>query len=166
MKRLALASIALTLAAGCSKDEPVPESAFGGVTRSGKLDLELRDSAELALTARDRSLEVALTLSKGFGIAEAGERLLLLGEIEPFPEAELVLFVARGQHPALEGGPCAEQPISLALALEQRRNASYVAGSLTAYCGADVWQGTPARTPLRLSGSLPELGELHTPTAD
>jgi hypothetical protein len=155
MKRL-ISIMGLTLCLACGEDEQkdAPVTTLGGT-----LDLELRDQSNLELGLRGELLSATLTLTKGFGVAPAGEPIRGEGRIEAFPEAESKLAAAKFSLPAQAAGPCGAQPVSLALALHRGGDNAYVAGSLTPYCGAQIWHGTPARTPLRLSGLLPLAAE-------
>jgi hypothetical protein len=124
-------------------------------TIRAKLDLDIRDEANVVLERRGDTLDVAVTLSKGFGLVSDGARLSGHGRAEAFPEADMTLYTARFSLAPHAGGPCADEPISLALALERRGRNARLAGSLTPYCGKDVWSGVPARSPLRLSTPPP-----------
>jgi hypothetical protein len=141
----------LALAAACSKDDgdkqPDP------VTLNGTLDLEIRDTLEVGLVVRGERLTATILASSPFGVLPAGEKLGGEGRVEAFPEADATLYTARFSAPARAGGPCGAEPVALALSLHRGGAGAFVAGSLTAYCGAQS-HGTPARTPLRLSGSL------------
>jgi hypothetical protein len=123
-------------------------------TLSATLDLEIRDRAEVVLETTGERLRAKLTLTSGFGVAPAGELVSGDGFVEAFPEADATLYTARFSLPPA-AGPCGAEPVSLALSLHRSGKNTRVAGSLTAYCGADRWHGVPARTPLRLSGTLP-----------
>lgn len=151
MKRLVLLAL-LGLAVACGRDEesaPGPEPK----TLSATLDLELRDSADVALTLVGDRLHAELTLSNGHGVAPAAELIAGDGHVEAIPEAQATLYTARFSLPPTDG-PCAAEPVSLALSLHRAGDGSHVAGSLTAYCGKDRFFGVPARTPLRLSGQM------------
>jgi hypothetical protein len=148
-----IAILLIPLAGACSRDDdtrPQPEP----VTLSGSLDLEIRDRLDVTLTVRGETLAATLTPSSDFGVVAAGEPLSGDGRVEAFPEAEATLYTARFSAPARAGGPCGSQPVALALSLHRSGSGEMVAGSLTPYCGAQAL-GTPARTPLRLSGLLP-----------
>lgn len=143
------------LAIACANDDetktkPEPEP----ITLSGSLDLELRDKLEITLIMRGETLSATVTPSKDFGVFAAGTPLSGDGRVESFPEAESTLYTARFAAPGRAGGPCGAQALTLALSLHRAGTGAMVAGSLTAYCGAQS-HGIPARTPLRLSGLLP-----------
>ena len=149
--RLVLLSCALFVA-GChssSSDETKTEKIELG------LDVDIRNHADAVLTVDGDQLAAKLTLDRGFGVV-ADDQLELrgTGKLERFPEADVVLYTARFSRPAVSGGPCKDQPVSLALALHRRGAAARFAGSLTAYCGENVWAGLPARNPLRLAGTI------------
>jgi hypothetical protein len=144
------AAIFLALLALACEDEPEPARE----KLSGTLDVDIRDKAELSLSARGEALEVELTLTSGFGVAPSGTRLAGRGHVERFPEAEATLYTARFSLAPETRGPCGAEPVSLALALHARDGNPTYAGSLTAYCGPETWFGKPARPPLRLFGSL------------
>jgi hypothetical protein len=155
MKTLALLLAALALpacdAAG-TMGEPGPAPRPRTTVLTGDLDLDIRSQAHVALTVSGFHVTAALTLSKGFGVVTAplaGE-----GHVERFAEADLTLYTAQLDAPADPSGPCGAQPVSLALSLRRRGTDAHVGGSLTAYCGAATWHGTPARL-LRLAGDLP-----------
>jgi len=146
---LLLASLGAVLA--CEDSEaPSPE------TESFELDVDIRENAQVRVEKRGESLEVRLTISRGFGVAEDGATLRGSGRLERFPEADVTLYTAKLSAPAVSAGPCGSEPVSLALALHRRGTAKRVSGSLTPYCGKDVWSGVPARNPLRLSTTIPK----------
>jgi len=144
------AVLALGLVACESSDAGVADE-----TIRAKLDLDIRDRADLVLERRGERLDVAVTLGKGFGLVTDGTRLSGHGRVEAFPEADLSLYTARFSLAPHAGGPCKDEPISLALSLERRGRNERLAGSLTPYCGKDVWSGIPARSPLRLATPPP-----------
>jgi len=149
---LLTAMAALTLA-GCFTDDPLPAVARPQVLR-GELACDIRETAKVVVTLSGPDAEVAVTLTKGYGVAPVGSTLVAEGHVEAFPEAGMELFTTRFDAPADAGGPCGAQPVSLALSLHRRGKDAHVGGSLTAYCGKGVWHGVPARL-LRLSGDLP-----------
>jgi hypothetical protein len=152
MKRW-IAILLLPFAGACSRDgddTPKPEP----MTLAGTLDLEIRDQLEVVLVVRGQTLGATIEPSSGFGLLEPGQPLSGNGRVEPFPEADSTLYTARFSAPARAGGPCGAEPVALALSLHRSGSGDVVAGSLTGYCGAQSY-GTPARAPLRLSGSLP-----------
>ncbi len=151
MKRL-IVIMGLALIPACAEEEAKLPPA---TTLSGTLEIELRDQASVELVVRGEKLSATLTLPKGFGVAPAGEPIRGEGRVEAFPEVESTLYTAKFSLPEQAGGACGTQPVSLALALHRGGDNAYVARSLTPYCGAQIWHGTPARAPLRLSGSLP-----------
>lgn len=139
------------LLAGCGEAEVVSAK-----VETHELDVDIREHATLRLERRGESLKVRLTLSRGFGVLADGSTLSGSGRLERFPEAEVELVTAELAGPAQSGGPCGDQPVSLALSLHRRGAAPRLSGSLTPYCGKDVWSGIPARNPLRLSTTLPK----------
>lgn len=152
MRRLWVA-IALGCLPACHDGE---EGADSPRTEVLALDVDIRETAEARVERRGDALTVCLTLSRGFGVAADGAVLAGTGQLERFPEADVTLITAKLSSPPVSGGPCGAEPVSLALALHRRGSASRVAGSLTPYCGSDVWAGVPARNPLRLSTSAPK----------
>lgn len=155
MIRRPLAAMSIALLGACSPLEPtpIPASASPSLPMKGDLAVDIRETASLTLSGSD-ALDAALTLTKGYGVAPAGTELRGKGHVEDFPEAGSTLYSARFDAPADGAGPCHDQPVSLALSVFRRGNDAHVGGSLTAYCGKDVWHGLPARV-LRLSGDLP-----------
>ncbi len=155
MKPLVLLAAGAALLAGACNGQPEVTTPAATPT-SATLDLDIVYSADVKLAIRaDDTLDATLSLGKGFGVAPDGESLSGRGRVERFPETDLLLYTARFDVPAQSGGPCADQPVSLALALHRRGDNAHVSGSATAYCGASTWFGTPARAPLRLAGDLP-----------
>jgi hypothetical protein len=146
-----LALFAFAALAACGKN---PETVHQPVL-TATLDLEIVDSAEVHLSLHGDDLTATLTPDKGYGVMPAGKPLEGQGHVEHFPEANATLYTARFSAPADASGPCGNKPVSLALALHRDEDNARVQGSLTPYCGRDVWFGTPAHTPLRLSGDLP-----------
>ncbi len=143
--------LALTALSGCGKN---PETVHKP-SASGTLDLEITDSAKVGLSIHGDDLTATVTPNKGYGVMPAGKTLSGKGHVEHFPEADATLYTARFSAPADSSGPCKDKPVSLALALHRDEDNDRVQGSLTPYCGKDVWFGTPAHDPLRLSGDLP-----------
>lgn len=148
MKRCLLLLPLLALA-GCADGDEATKAEVEVL----ELDLDIRDHAQVRIERRGSALQVSLTPTRAFGVAEDGAKLMGKGTLERFPEADLLLFTARFSGVAVAGGPCGDQPVSLALALHRRGTAPRVSGSLTPYCGKDVWAGVPARNPLRLTTS-------------
>jgi hypothetical protein len=137
----------LALACGCT-DDAIPNSG----PLKGDLSVDIRDQAEVEIRGQGPALEATVKLSKGFGLAPDGAALTGKGREEAFPEAAMTLYTARFDAPPSDGGPCGGSPVSLALSLHMRKG-SRASGSLTAYCGAGVFHGEPARV-LRLAGDL------------
>ncbi len=152
MTRVALLYVVAACLAGatpaCGKDEQVATPQVAGT-----LALDIRDTLDVVVKGEGPDIEVTLTPSKGHGVAADGATLTGAGRIEAFPEAGGELMTARLDAAAVAGGPCKDQPVSLALSLYRREKNAHVGGSLTAYCGAGTFQGVPARL-LRLSGDL------------
>jgi len=122
----------------------------------GTLDVDIRDSVDVTLvpkTATDLDATLKFTTS-GFDLFDRTAPVKLALRVEDFPEAGLALYVGKLSLPPFPTGPCADQPVSLALALSRKERNDRVQGSLTAYCGAETYAGVPARV-LRLVGSLP-----------
>ena len=122
----------------------------------GTLDVDIRDSVDATLVphgATDLDATLAFTTS-GFDLFDHASPLRLPVHIEAFPEAGLTLYVGTLSLPPFAGGRCADQPVSLALALSRKEQNDRVQGSLTAYCGESTYSGVPARV-LRIVGSLP-----------
>lgn len=136
---------------GCVDETLAPVDA----TLRGTLTLELRDSAtiEIRLPPNDAPTTTTLTLAKGFGVAPAGVALTGAGTVERFPEASGTLYTAKLAADPQPAGPCGSEPISLALSLHRQGDNAVVHGGLSAYCGAERWQGRPRRV-LRLTGAL------------
>ena len=149
-------TLALALALGAASCSEPNQSATAGAQppRRGTLDLEIRDQAVVNISELANSVEVTVKLTKGHGVVADGAALTGAGRIARYPEADAVLYTARFDAPAVPEGRCGSEPVSLALSLHADADNSLVAGSLTAYCGADRWYGLPAREPLRLRGSF------------
>ena len=154
--RTVLAAIACVVlaCAACTPTEtvsPVPVPS----TTSGTLDLEIRGSAEITLTAlpgSDTQTTVVVTGAAAPHLLDDGTKLEGAGRFEPLPEAGTELFAAKLSLPADLAGPCGAKPRAVALSLVHRTAAPRFAGALTVYCGADHF-GIPARV-FRLSGTL------------
>ena len=154
--RTVLAAIACVVlaCAACTPTEtvsPVPVPS----TTSGTLDLEIRGSAEITLTAlpgSDTQTTVVVTGAAAPHLLDDGTKLEGAGRFEPLPEAGTELFAAKLSLPADLAGPCGAKPRAVALSLVHRTAAPRFAGALTVYCGTDHF-GIPARV-FRLSGTL------------
>ena len=120
----------------------------------GELSLELRDTAAVTITRTSGdAISVSLTASAGYDLLPADETLVGEGYIEALTEASATLYTARFEAPAQAAGLCAGEQVSLALSLHRPGDSDTVVGGISAYCGAGVWYGVPARV-LRLSGEL------------
>jgi hypothetical protein len=147
MKRLLFAVLLFCACADSTTTNPA------AVTFKGTLAVDIRGSADVTLAVRSPSeMDATVTLADGYGLAASGAPLTARGRIESFPEAAAwQLYTARFSSPPIAGGPCADKPVSLALALTRRDGNARVAGALTAYCGDATYAGVPARV-LRLTG--------------
>jgi hypothetical protein len=117
------------------------------------LALETKRVVQIVLTQTGDELQATVTPSEGFGVAVAEDALTGPARIDTFPEAGATLYTARLAGPAVSGGRCGDAPVSLALALHLDADATFIAGGLTPYCGADTWFGVPVIEPLRISGT-------------
>jgi hypothetical protein len=153
MIRPAALILLLISVSACWTDDapPAPPAKPGAVTLRGDLDVDIREKAQVKLVTQDGDLDASISLTKSFGVV--GGALHGKGHVEAFPEADSTLYTAHIDAPADPSGPCADQPISLALSLHRRGAGTHVGGSLTAYCGRGVWHGVPARL-LRFAGDL------------
>ncbi|MEO7328277.1 MAG: hypothetical protein ABI193_06850 [Minicystis sp.] len=158
MKQLLL-SLVLAGAAclsGCGQDEPItpvpqPKSF------QGTLDVDIRGHAVVTVTVLPNgvpSVELTVDSVNALRLLEATTKLSASGRMEAFPENDSSLITAKFAQPAVSGGPCGDQPVSLALSLHRRGTVTRVGGSITVYCGKDHFFGVPLRI-LRLSGELP-----------
>lgn len=116
------------------------------------LELEALEDVRVEITRTGDELEAAVTVSRGFGVAPVDEPIVGPARIDLLPEIGATIYVARLGVPAIPEGPCGDEPLSLALALHHDDDATFVAGGLTPYCGADRWYGVPPIEPLRISG--------------
>jgi hypothetical protein len=153
MTRVLFACACLAVA-GCEADDPQVSRPKPEIVDLA-LDVDIRSHADLRMTLRGDELEAELTVDAPFGVLPKDQWLRGKGRVEHFPEADMALYTARFSVPAVGGGPCQDQPVSLALALHRRGGAPRYSGSLTPYCGDDTWAGLPARQPLRLATSAP-----------
>lgn len=117
------------------------------------LALETTCVVEIVLTQTGDDLQASVTPSEGFGVAADGATLTGPARIDTFPEAGATLYTARLGGATVSDGRCGDAPVSLALALHLDADATFLAGGLTAYCGADTWFGVPIIEPLRISGT-------------
>jgi len=120
---------------------------------AGRLDLDIRWSADLVIRVVGKNLTVQLTPSDAREVVVAGVALEGAGTVHEFTEADAVLYTARFASPAVPGGRCGPEPTSLSLTLFRRGGNQHAAGGIAVYCGADTFSGIPARM-LRLSGVL------------
>jgi hypothetical protein len=155
MKRVLLLGVLFSLG-GCPANttpNPAPKAMIG------TLSVELRQTVDVSFTPRigQDGLDAVLAFGDGdFDVFDAHTTLRGSVTVESFPEAQLSLYVATFSAPARAGGPCGDQPMTLALSLERRQSNARVGGGLTVYCGASKASGVPARI-LRMSGDLPLL---------
>jgi hypothetical protein len=143
----------LVLACACACEDFEEKSPLSELHAT--LDLDIRDKAVVDLAINRDDIDAKIRLTKGFGVAPENSTLEGIGHVERFPEANLTLYTARFTTKGASDGPCADDFVSLALALHQRGNEPRLSGSLTAYCGAYTWHGIPARNPLRLATPPP-----------
>ncbi|MEZ4442824.1 MAG: hypothetical protein R3B72_27255 [Polyangiaceae bacterium] len=149
--------LCLIFLVACGSDQTTEPPAPKPV--EGTLSLELRDQLTITLTPPE-STKTTITLapSATYGLLAAGETTVE-GRVAPLPEANATLYTAKLDVPAQSGGPCGDEPISVALSLHrqglhrQGQNTTVI-GGLSAYCGAGRWHGVPVRV-LRLAGELP-----------
>jgi hypothetical protein len=120
---------------------------------AGRLDLDIRWSADVVIRVAGRDLTAKVTLSDAREVAVAGVVLEGMGNVHDFPEADAVLYTARFASPPVAGGRCGSEPSSLSLTLFRRGGNDHVAGGIAVYCGANTYSGNPARM-LRLAGLL------------
>jgi hypothetical protein len=128
-----------------------------GVEMAGRLDLDIRWSADVVIRVVGRDLTAKLTLNDARKVAVAGVALEGMGNVHDFHEADAVLYTARFTSPPVADGRCGSQPVSLSLTLLRRGGNDRVAGGIAVYCGADAYSGIAARM-LRLSGLLTARG--------
>jgi len=121
---------------------------------TGRLDLDIRWSADVEIRVTGPDLTAKVTLSDAREVAVAGVALEGTGNVHAFPEADAVLYTARLASPPVAAGRCGSEPVSLALTLLRRGTNGHVAGGIAVYCGANTYAGNPARM-LRLAGVLP-----------
>ena len=121
---------------------------------AGRLDLDIRWSADVVIRVVERDLTATVTLSDARAVAGAGVALQGVGNVHDFPEADAVLYAAKLASPPLADGRCGAEPSSLSLTLFRRGGNDRVAGAIAVYCGANTYSGIPARM-LRLAGVLP-----------
>ncbi|MBI3785748.1 MAG: hypothetical protein HY270_20335 [Deltaproteobacteria bacterium] len=124
-----------------------------GVEMAGRLDLDIRWSADVEIRVVGKNLTAMLTLNDAREVAVAGVALEGMGNVHDFPEVDAVLYTARFTSPPVADGRCGAQPVSLSLTLLRRGTNDHVAGGVAVYCGANTNSGTAARM-LRLAGSL------------
>ena len=122
---------------------------------TGTLDVDIRGSVDVVLAqSGEQAIDVTLSGWKdGYGLFDPQKPLTATGRIDRFPESPgWELYSARfAAAPAVPTGPCGAQPVSLAVSLARRDGNARVAGSVTAYCGADQYAGIPARV-FRVTG--------------
>ncbi len=118
------------------------------------LELEALEDVHVEFTRTGDELTATVTVTRGFGVVPVDEAIVGPARIDELPEIDATIYGARLGVPAIADGPCGDEPLSLALALHHDHDATFVAGGLTAYCGADRWYGVPPIEPLRISGHL------------
>jgi hypothetical protein len=170
------------LLCGCSTDLPAPPnlvdtsagdtvdpttavpSTSDGSTTAGpepvvvldvRLDLEMRESIDVQVATVGTAVEITIDASEDYGVVQG--TLVGPGRIDDYPELGAMLYTATFDGPAIPGGPCGDEPVSLALALhrpDDSDNSYIMAGGLTPYCGASQYFGVPAIEPLRIFGRI------------
>ncbi len=123
------------------------------VVLDATLDLELKDSIRVIVTATGNTTDVVIDPSRGFGLVTG--KPLGTGRIDAYPEADATVYTATFDGVAIADGPCGDAPVSLALSLHHDHDADVIAGGLTGYCGAGTFFGVPVVEPLRISGRVP-----------
>jgi hypothetical protein len=148
MKRF-LPALVLVWVSACDAEKEAP----GPI--EGTLQIEVLDTVDVRIEpAVGDAMQVTVTAPIGFGLMPEGTPLTADGFSEPIPETGDTLYTAKIAAPATPGGPCGDQPVSLALSLHRQGQNATVLGGISAYCGADTWYGVPARV-LRIAGPLP-----------
>jgi hypothetical protein len=120
------------------------------------LELETLEDVHVELTRIGDEHSATVVLSRGYGVAPDGDAVSGPARIDALPEAGATIYGARLAGPDVPGGPCGDEPVSLALALHHDDDGNFIAGGLTPYCGADVFYGVPPIEPLRISGRMPD----------
>jgi len=122
-----------------------------------ELDLEIEaiETVHVEVVRTGDIHEATLVASRGWGVAPDGEAVTGPARIDAYPEAGGSITTARLAGPPIPDGPCGDAPVSLALSLHRDDDTTFVAGGLTAYCGADTWYGVPPIEPLRISSGGP-----------
>jgi hypothetical protein len=139
----------LVALAACNSDSRAPSTILG------TLQIEVLDQADVQIEpASGDTMTLTLTSQASFGLLPAGQALRAEGFAERMPETGDTLYTAKLAAPAVTGGPCGDEPVSLALSLHRQTGNDAVLGGISAYCGADTWYGVPVRV-LRLAGPLP-----------
>jgi hypothetical protein len=153
---LILAGLAGGGLAGCGADDATPVSQ--DTRYRGTLDADIRGTAITSIIVHPggaADISIQLDTATMPELVDASAPLVFTaGKVEPFLENGSVLYTGKLSRPAVAGGPCGSQPVSLALSLHRRGAEARVGGSLTAYCGEARFFGVPARI-LRLTGQLP-----------
>jgi len=120
---------------------------------TGTLAVDIRGAVDVSLTQTSSDdLDVTLAFGEGYGLLDPSKPLTAHGKIERFPESPgWEMYTARFSGGTVAGGPCGALPVSLAMSLTRRDGNARVSGAVTAYCGASVFAGIPARV-LRVAG--------------
>ena len=117
------------------------------------LDFEVRQSIDIVVSRQDDGdIIVSYSPFRGFGVMEDMGAYSGPGRIDVYPEAGATVYTARIDGAPVAGGPCGDQPVSLAFSMHVEEHAEYYAGGIAAYCGADTWHGVPVIEPLRMAG--------------
>lgn len=116
-----------------------------------RLDFEIRSRIDVLVTQQGEAIEVTIDVDKGYGVVPSAA-VVGPGRIDAYPEVGATLYTATLDAPAQADGPCGDEPVSLGFALHVDDDTAFMAGGLTAYCGAGVFFGVPVIEPLRISG--------------
>ena len=146
------AAALLALSPACSNDE-VNENQPRGEAYTMCFDLDIEDHGTLLLEITDDELEATLTVEEGNDLVAGGVPMEGTGKHYTFPEVRNLLYTAHFQGAPVPGGPCGDDPVSLAMSLSAKDFNPHLVGGLTAYCGEETYRGKPARI-MRIAGDL------------
>lgn len=116
-------------------------------------DLDIEDHGTLFLEIDGKAIEATLTVEEGNNLIAGNTPLEGPGKRYTFPEVRNLLYTARFQGAPVPGGPCGDDPVSLAMSLSAKDLNAHFVGGLTAYCGEETYRGKPARI-MRIAGDL------------
>lgn len=114
------------------------------VKYSMDLNFELRGKAHVDMTVTGDKVEAIFTALDGYDIIGKNTQLSGKGGFHHF-DGGLRMYAFKISGPPVTSGPCASEKINYSVTLMAKGDNGYLSGGFVAYCGENVFEGTPAR---------------------